>query len=217
MPLKPGSSRKTIGSNIREMQNSGRPHNIAVAAALNSAFGPRRDDGGPVTGALLGDTDGRADAVNTSVPDGSHVIPADVVGALGEGNSVAGAAKLSKMFPHSAQHKAPKISTALPKMPAAPRMPSIHVSAPRIMHQSHTSRMPRMPHMPGMPKGLKDGGVPVRLSDGEFSVHPKDVAAVAGQGDIERGHRALDAWIMHVRHRDIERRKKLPPPVGSRV
>ena len=71
--------------------------------------------------------------------------------------------------------------------------------------------------MPGMPKGLKDGGVPVRLSDGEFSVHPKDVAAVAGQGDIERGHRALDAWIMHVRHRDIERRKKLPPPVGSRV
>lgn len=37
MPLKKGSSRATIASNIRELEQSGRPHNVAVAAALHTA------------------------------------------------------------------------------------------------------------------------------------------------------------------------------------
>lgn len=119
-----------------------------------------------MTGPLLGATMGRADKLHTSVADGSHIIPADVVSAMGDGNSVAGAAHLSRMFPHSS-----------------------------MMH------------------GLKDGGhVKVQLSDGEFSVHPHDVAHVGG-GSIEEGHRKLNDWTLHVRHEDIERRKRLPPPV----
>ena len=38
MPLKPGRDRATIAGNIREMQDSGRPHNVAVAAALHTAY-----------------------------------------------------------------------------------------------------------------------------------------------------------------------------------
>ena len=37
MPLKRGSSRKVVASNIREMEASGHPHNVAVAAALHTA------------------------------------------------------------------------------------------------------------------------------------------------------------------------------------
>ena len=37
MPLKKGTSRKTIGKNIQEMEASGHPRKQAVAAALNTA------------------------------------------------------------------------------------------------------------------------------------------------------------------------------------
>jgi hypothetical protein len=41
-PLKKGSSRKTISSNIREMVRSGYPQRQAVAASLRSAGVPKK-------------------------------------------------------------------------------------------------------------------------------------------------------------------------------
>lgn len=49
-------------------------------------------------GPIKGPTPGRADQVPVDVPSGSYVIPADVVSALGEGNSQAGHKALSGMF-----------------------------------------------------------------------------------------------------------------------
>jgi len=37
MPLKPGSSKKVISQNIRELKAAGKPQDQAVAAALNKA------------------------------------------------------------------------------------------------------------------------------------------------------------------------------------
>jgi hypothetical protein len=37
MPLKKGTSKKTIGKNISEMEASGHPKNQAIAASLNEA------------------------------------------------------------------------------------------------------------------------------------------------------------------------------------
>ena len=37
MPLKKGTSKKTIGKNIKEMEESGHPKNQILAAALNEA------------------------------------------------------------------------------------------------------------------------------------------------------------------------------------
>jgi uncharacterized protein DUF6496 len=37
MPLKKGSSKKTIGKNIAEMERSGHPKNQSIAAALSEA------------------------------------------------------------------------------------------------------------------------------------------------------------------------------------
>lgn len=51
MPLKSGTSKKTIANNIREMEASGHPHDQAVAAALHNAHpngGKNMADGGEV-------------------------------------------------------------------------------------------------------------------------------------------------------------------------
>jgi hypothetical protein len=55
--------------------------------------------GGVVSGPLMGATGGRSDKLPLKVPDHSHVIPADVVSALGQGNTVRGMHVLTKMFP----------------------------------------------------------------------------------------------------------------------
>lgn len=51
------------------------------------------------SGLFGGDTGGRADKIKTSVPNGSHIIPADVVSGLGQGNTMAGKKVLDHLFP----------------------------------------------------------------------------------------------------------------------
>jgi len=61
------------------------------------AMAKRYANGGTV-GPLVGKTGGRADKLATSVPAGSHVIPADVIAHHGEGNTLAGLEKMRAMF-----------------------------------------------------------------------------------------------------------------------
>jgi len=72
-----------------------------LAAAMETAR--RYATGGRVVvGPVVGDTGGRSDELPVSVPPGSHVIPADVVAALGEANTLAGMRALESRFPKSA-------------------------------------------------------------------------------------------------------------------
>lgn len=162
-------------------------------------------NGGHV-GALRGNTGGRADELPMAVPSDSHVIPADVVSSLGDGNTEAGFKILEKMFPDSRANRARGggLGSAghMPKMGGAPK----GVKMPHIPGMT-------MPHIPGAHMST-GGDVGCRLSDGEFVVSPPGVAKV-GNGNMDRGHRGLDAFILHVRKMDIERRKHLPGPVQS--
>ena len=61
-------------------------------------------------GLLAGGTAGQEDKINARLSDGEYVLDADIVAALGDGNTLAGAKKLDQMRENIRQHKrsAPK-------------------------------------------------------------------------------------------------------------
>lgn len=163
-----------------------------------------------VGGLFGGSAPGRADTLPVSVMTDSHVLPADVVSGLGDGNSLAGASVIDKMMsslPYGIQpmrgHGAPQL-----RLPAAPR--------------------PMAPESRGGRK--EDHGretVPIAASSGEYNVHPQSVYAIGLQSAknmkldptkltprkvMDIGHDILDKWILEVRKRTIKTMGKLAPP-----
>lgn len=105
MPLLKGKSKSAISSNISELVHTGRPQKQAIAIALNEAR-KNRATGGPTKkmalhppqmanvkphiGPIHSAVAGRTDHLPMHVPSGSYVIPADIISAMGEGNTMAG-------------------------------------------------------------------------------------------------------------------------------
>ena len=157
------------------------------------------------SGLLNGLTSGRSDQVQTQAPAGSHVIPADVVAGLGEGNTLSGARVMQEII-SSGPHGIPM-----------PRGSSGHGTFPRAPAVPQNAKGGQLPVFEAKPraKGGTTGqhDTPVDLSDGEFLVHPNDVIRW-GNGDQKLGHRIFDKFIVHQRAKHIKTLKKLPPPVG---
>lgn len=63
--------------------------------------------GGGISGPLEGITGGRSDRIEVPVMSGAHIIPADIVSAIGEGNSARGHDLLSKTFAKSIETRKP--------------------------------------------------------------------------------------------------------------
>jgi hypothetical protein len=65
-------------------------------------------------------------------------------------------------------------------------------------------------------KPRKSGGavghpVPINAAGGEHVITPEDVSTI-GDGDIDRGHSMLDAWVVKNRKKHIKTLSKLPGP-----
>lgn len=103
MPLKHGSSPKVVSSNISELVHSGRPQKQAIAIALSESRKKKAAGGNPLppskpqaqsikphVGPIHSAVAGRTDHLPMHVPSGSYVIPADIISAMGEGNTMAG-------------------------------------------------------------------------------------------------------------------------------
>lgn len=205
MPLIKSGSKAAISQNISEMVHAGHPQNQAVAAAMRNAreYGANKAAGGftPPMGAnvaaravlhqgfLNSAVPGRTDKLPITVGGGSYVLPADHVAALGQGNSLAGAHIVNKMF-----------------------------GMGPFGTQAQPMRAGRAPQPPRMNfKGRADGGgtgpgkpTPIIAAGGEIVIPPDKI--IAKFGDLDKGHQALDQWVKNTRKTHIKTLSKLKPP-----
>lgn len=151
---------------------------------------------------------GRTDNVPMSVAAGSHVIPADVVAGIGQGNTLAGAHALGVAM------KTGPGGISLPKGPAKSTIP-------------HPPPLPRarggkaITEWEGHPIKIAAGDVPEQrggikciVAGGEWIMAPDEVQRTRHGG--KSGHDAVDAWILERRKADVHKLKNLPGPVKSR-
>jgi hypothetical protein len=174
----------------------------------------RSEERGMETGYLHGSTLGRADHLTTQAPGGSYVVPADVISGLGEGNSLAGARVVQEML------RSGPYGTPLPRGGGGHSMPR----PPAPAHQSQQQYEAKGGGVQGDQHGIGKP-IPVKLSDGEYVIHPAHVLRIGrailrrhgGKGmsakhAMKAGHDALDAWVEHERKKHAKTLTKLPGP-----
>jgi hypothetical protein len=194
MPLKKGSSQTTVSSNISELMQTGRPQKQAIAIALSQARKARAHGGASFFGApgqgdiqkvhvgpIHSPVAGRTDHLPMHVPSGAYVIPADIISAMGEGNTMAGFKVANTIF-----SKNPDMQ-GLPGASAQLGIPNKAQGGPI------------------------DPPVPIVAAGGEYVIDPDDVVSI-GQGNLDEGHKVLDAFVKKMRAKTVETLKKLPGP-----
>ena len=128
---------------------------------------------------------GRTDQLPMDVPDGSYVIPADVIAAMGQGNTMSGAKLLEDLFTGPANPRQIQ-GLGLASGGAAKRQPvSVMVAGGEMLVP------PRVIAMLGHRELKGKGSADQKLS---------------------AGHKALDRMVLMVRAQNIKHLKKLPGP-----
>lgn len=173
-----------------------------MSSSEASPWWTRREASSEDHGFLGGTTGGTADAIKTTAPGGSYVIPAEVIAGLGDGNSLAGARVMDAILgsgPHG---------TPMPRSSGVSR--SVRPPPP---FREEAAKGGAISIFPKRESGGATG-TKVALSDGEYVVHPKHVKRIGG-GDIKRGHRILDAWVMAQHKKHLDKLKKYEGPVKT--
>jgi hypothetical protein len=150
------------------------------------------------TGPIHSTVAGRTDHLPMHVPSGSYVLTADCVSGLGEGNTMAGFKHLKRMF------------SGVPRGQGAE--PYGHDGGPYgggsgVYGQG---KGPYGSKSGGASHG-DDAGVPIVAAGGEYVLTPDEVRWVGG-GDLETGHKVLDAFMTRMRKELVHTLKKLAPP-----
>lgn len=117
------------------------------------------------SGAIRSHVAGRTDHLPMHLESGAYVIPADIISAMGEGNTEAGFKVAKSIF-----------SAKQPKATGGPVE-----------------------------------GVPIVAAGGEYVIDPASVMEIGG-GDMDTGHKALDAFVLKMRKENIKTLRNLDPP-----
>lgn len=202
MPLIQSGSKEATSRNISELVHSGRPQRQAIAIALSNArkYGAKMAGGGAPLGErmaarqifhegfLHSSVPGRTDKLPISVSGGAYVLPADHVAALGQGNSLAGASIVNKMFKSGPYGTTPSSTKAL------------HSNAPHLNLRAKMARG----------GGGRSKPVDIIAAGGEIVLSPEQITHRFG--DLEKGHKALDKWVIQTRKKHIATLRRLKPP-----
>lgn len=141
------------------------------------------------TGPIVSSVAGRTDHLPMHVPSGAYVIPADIISAMGEGNTSAGFKVAKSLFSQ------PFYGTE----GAGDGGPYRQGSEPYGQPAPHKA----------------DGGatseVPIVAAGGEYVLHPQDVVRI-GDGSLDDGHKILDEFVKQMRAKTIKTLRKLPGP-----
>jgi hypothetical protein len=170
---------------------------------------------GPISSGVAG----RTDHLNMTVPEGSHVIPADVVSALGEGNTVAGYKVVKDLFAVPSYLKGSPYGTGagLPykaKRPLNLKGYAYGVGPPPGKAAAGGQQGDSPFNLAAEPKK----GVPIIAAGGEHVLTPDEVAhqaRVNGSDDRDDGHAIIDAFIKQIRKKHIKTLKDLPGPARN--
>lgn len=167
--------------------------NMARGPNLRAPWEERSAARNLMRGPILSSVPGRTDAHAGHVPSGSYVIPADIVSGRGQGNTLAGANVLQRMFkmgPYAG------LASPIRRGPGPPRPP----------------RPMRMMHSGGGKGGDRVGEpVPVNLAGGEVVVPPENLMDVV-HPNLNEAHRIMDSWVLHERKNLRSELGKLPGP-----
>lgn len=131
------------------------------------------------TGPIHSHVAGRTDHLPMHVPSGSYVLPADIVSAMGEGNTMAGFKVVKGIF-----------SKPVPFMSGLP------YNAQSVGKANGGSTSPP---------------VPIVAAGGEYVISPDEVTHI-GKGNMDHGHKVLDAFVKKMRAKTIKTLKGLPGP-----
>ena len=156
----------------------------------------------PHAGPIHSQVAGRTDHLPMHVKSGSYVIPADIISAMGEGNTMAGFRQAKRVFgsePYE-QKSTPYAQGAEPYNQASPEP---YEQGPNPYGAEEPSKAEG--------GGITDDLVPIVAAGGEYVITPEQVASI-GKGDLDHGHKILDAFVKKTRAKTIDTLKKLPGP-----
>lgn len=161
---------------------------------------------------------GRTDHLPMHVKSGSYVIPADIISAMGEGNTMAGY-KIAKDIFSKNNHGyvvtgTPYGGSGMPYGVSRPGhaeggLTSVNDSALHAAEGGGRAGARRA----GLERHveLEETGVPIVAAGGEYVIDPEHVKAI-GKGSLDDGHKILDHFVKKYRAKTIKTLSNLPGP-----
>ena len=162
---------------------------------------------------------GRTDHLPMHVKNGSYVIPADIISAMGEGNTMAGYKVARDIFSPSnrsyVKTDAPYGAEGLPYGRTKPRKANGGATSSLIERALHAAAGgPGAGAGRGPSESVQDtdhNSVPIVAAGGEYVIPPEHVIHI-GKGSLDDGHKILDHFVNKFRAKTIKTLSKLPGP-----